>query len=105
VRTAAGILRYARWLEEIERDELETQMQTILSSAAVCTTPSAGQICVSASTTAGTPDDDAHRSLWFQFTQPFWAIRHDQSRHRPTRLNLSASPNARCSRVSLETVG
>jgi Flp pilus assembly protein TadG len=33
----------------------ETQMQTILSSAAVCTTPSAGQICVSASTTAGTP--------------------------------------------------
>jgi Flp pilus assembly protein TadG len=33
----------------------ETQMQTILSSAAVCTTPSAGQICVSASTTAGAP--------------------------------------------------
>ena|SRR5947209_188101 len=33
----------------------QTQMQTILSSAAVCTTPSAGQICVSASTTAGTP--------------------------------------------------
>jgi Flp pilus assembly protein TadG len=33
----------------------ETQMQAILSTATVCTTPSAGQICVSASTTAGTP--------------------------------------------------
>src|ERR1700746_912308 len=33
----------------------ETQMQAILSSAAVCTTPSSGQICVSASTTAGRP--------------------------------------------------
>jgi Flp pilus assembly protein TadG len=33
----------------------ETQMQAVLSSAAVCATPTAGQICVSASTTAGTP--------------------------------------------------
>jgi Flp pilus assembly protein TadG len=33
----------------------ETQMQAVLSSASVCTTPSAGQICVSASTSAGTP--------------------------------------------------
>jgi Flp pilus assembly protein TadG len=33
----------------------ETQMQAVLSSAAVCTTPTSGQICVSASTTAGTP--------------------------------------------------
>jgi Flp pilus assembly protein TadG len=33
----------------------ESQMQVILSSAAVCTTPTTGQICVSASTTAGTP--------------------------------------------------
>src|SRR6201993_832803 len=33
----------------------ETQMQAILSTATVCTTPTAGQICVSASTTAGTP--------------------------------------------------
>src|SRR5215813_9427860 len=28
----------------------ETQMQTVLSSASVCTTPTSGQICVSAST-------------------------------------------------------
>jgi Flp pilus assembly protein TadG len=33
----------------------ETQMQAVLSSASVCTTPSAGQICVSATTSAGTP--------------------------------------------------
>jgi Flp pilus assembly protein TadG len=33
----------------------ETQMQAVLSSASVCTTPTSGQICVSASTTAGTP--------------------------------------------------
>ena len=33
----------------------ETQMQAVLSSASVCTTPTAGQVCVSASTTAGTP--------------------------------------------------
>ena len=33
----------------------ETQMQAVLSSASVCTTPSAGRICVSASTSAGTP--------------------------------------------------
>jgi Flp pilus assembly protein TadG len=33
----------------------ETQMQSVLSSASVCTTPSAGQICVSASIPAGTP--------------------------------------------------
>jgi len=32
----------------------ETQMQAVLSSASVCTTPTSGQICVSASTTAGT---------------------------------------------------
>jgi Flp pilus assembly protein TadG len=32
----------------------ESQMQTILSSASVCTTPTSGQICVNASTTAGT---------------------------------------------------
>jgi hypothetical protein len=33
----------------------ETQMQAVLSSASICTTPSAGQICVSATTSAGTP--------------------------------------------------
>jgi Flp pilus assembly protein TadG len=33
----------------------QTQMQNVLPSAAVCTTPSTGQICVNASTTAGTP--------------------------------------------------
>jgi Flp pilus assembly protein TadG len=33
----------------------ETQMQAVLSAASVCTTPSTGQMCVSASTTAGTP--------------------------------------------------
>jgi Flp pilus assembly protein TadG len=35
----------------------ETQMQAVLSSAAVCTTPTAGQICVTASTdTTSTPN-------------------------------------------------
>jgi Flp pilus assembly protein TadG len=33
----------------------ETQMQAVLTSAAICTTPTAGQICVSASTSAGSP--------------------------------------------------
>jgi Flp pilus assembly protein TadG len=33
----------------------ETQMQSVLTTAAVCTTPSAGQICVSATTAAGSP--------------------------------------------------
>jgi Flp pilus assembly protein TadG len=33
----------------------QTQMQAILPAASVCTTPTAGQICVSASTSAGTP--------------------------------------------------
>jgi Flp pilus assembly protein TadG len=33
----------------------ETQMQSVLSGASVCTTPAAGQVCVSASTSAGTP--------------------------------------------------
>jgi Flp pilus assembly protein TadG len=33
----------------------ETQMQAILPAASVCTTPTTGQICVSASTSAGTP--------------------------------------------------
>ena len=33
----------------------ETQMQNVLTTAAVCTAPSAGQICVSASTAAGSP--------------------------------------------------
>ena len=33
----------------------QTQMQTVLPTAAVCTTPSVGQICVNASTTTGTP--------------------------------------------------
>jgi Flp pilus assembly protein TadG len=33
----------------------ETQMQSVLSSASVCPTPSTGQLCVTASTTAGTP--------------------------------------------------
>lgn len=33
----------------------ETQMQAVLPAAAVCTTPTSGQICVNASTTAGTP--------------------------------------------------
>jgi len=35
--------------------DVETQMQAVLSSAAVCTTPTPGQTCVSASITAGTP--------------------------------------------------
>ena len=33
----------------------QIQMQSILPVASVCTTPTAGQICVSASTSAGTP--------------------------------------------------
>ena len=33
----------------------QIQMQSILPAASVCTTPTAGQICVSASTSAGTP--------------------------------------------------
>ena len=33
----------------------EAQMQTVLPTAAVCTTPSAGEICVNASTAAGSP--------------------------------------------------
>jgi Flp pilus assembly protein TadG len=33
----------------------EAQMQAVLSSAAVCSTPTTGQICVNANTTAGTP--------------------------------------------------
>jgi Flp pilus assembly protein TadG len=33
----------------------EGQMQAVLSGASVCTTPSSGQICVSASTSTGTP--------------------------------------------------
>ena len=33
----------------------ETQMQAVLSSASVCTSPTTGQVCVSASTSAGTP--------------------------------------------------
>jgi hypothetical protein len=33
----------------------QSQMQAILPTASVCTTPTAGQICVSASTSAGTP--------------------------------------------------
>jgi Flp pilus assembly protein TadG len=33
----------------------ETQMQAILPAASVCTTPTTGQICVSANTSAGTP--------------------------------------------------
>ena len=33
----------------------ETQMQAVLSGASVCTTPTSGQMCVSASTTAGSP--------------------------------------------------
>ena len=32
----------------------ETQMQSVLPQASVCSTPTSGQICVSASTTAGT---------------------------------------------------
>jgi Flp pilus assembly protein TadG len=31
----------------------ETQMQAVLSGASVCTTPTSGQMCVSASTTSG----------------------------------------------------
>jgi Flp pilus assembly protein TadG len=33
----------------------QIQMQSILPAASVCTTPTAGQICVNASTSAGTP--------------------------------------------------
>ena len=33
----------------------QSQMQGILPTASVCTTPTTGQICVSASTTTGTP--------------------------------------------------
>jgi Flp pilus assembly protein TadG len=33
----------------------ESQMQAVLSGASVCTTPTSGQVCVSASTSAGTP--------------------------------------------------
>jgi Flp pilus assembly protein TadG len=33
----------------------QVQMQAILPAASVCATPTAGQICVSASTSAGTP--------------------------------------------------
>jgi Flp pilus assembly protein TadG len=33
----------------------QTQMQAVLPAASVCATPTAGQICVSASTSGGTP--------------------------------------------------
>jgi Flp pilus assembly protein TadG len=33
----------------------ETQMQGVLTTAAICTSPTAGQICVNATTAAGTP--------------------------------------------------
>jgi Flp pilus assembly protein TadG len=33
----------------------EDQMKSVLTTAAVCTTPTAGQICVNATTAAGTP--------------------------------------------------
>jgi Flp pilus assembly protein TadG len=33
----------------------EDQMKSVLTTAAVCTTPTAGQICVDATTAAGTP--------------------------------------------------
>jgi Flp pilus assembly protein TadG len=35
--------------------DVENQMQLVLPTAAVCTTPTSGQTCVSASITAGTP--------------------------------------------------
>jgi len=35
--------------------DVESQMQSVLTGASVCTTPTSGQVCVSASTTAGTP--------------------------------------------------
>jgi Flp pilus assembly protein TadG len=35
--------------------DVETQMQAVLTDAAVCTTPTSGQMCVSASITTGTP--------------------------------------------------
>ena len=53
----------------------ETQMQAVLSSASVCTTPTSGQMCVSASTAAGTPStmtlSAAYSFSPFAFFQPF----------------------------------
>jgi Flp pilus assembly protein TadG len=53
----------------------ETQMQAVLSSATVCTTPTSGQICVSANkdTTAGTMTLSAAYSFspFAAFFQPF----------------------------------
>jgi Flp pilus assembly protein TadG len=47
----------------------ETQMQTVLSSAAICTTPTAGQICVSAAsgTTCGSPSMTLTANYSFNF--------------------------------------
>jgi len=51
----------------------ETQMQAVLSSAAVCTTPTSGQMCVNATTSAGTMTLSAAYSFspFAAFFQPF----------------------------------
>jgi Flp pilus assembly protein TadG len=53
----------------------ETQMQAVLSGASVCTAPTSGQMCVSASTTAGTPStmtlSAAYNFNPVAFFQPF----------------------------------
>jgi len=53
----------------------ETQMQAVLSGASVCTTPTSGQMCVSASTTAGTPSTMTLAAAYsfnpLAFFQPF----------------------------------
>ena len=51
----------------------ETQMQAVLSSAAVCTTPTSGQMCVNATASAGTMTLSAAYSFspFAAFFQPF----------------------------------
>jgi Flp pilus assembly protein TadG len=50
----------------------ETQMQGVLSTASVCTTPTSGQICVSASTASGAMTlTAAYNFSPFAFFSPF----------------------------------
>jgi Flp pilus assembly protein TadG len=53
----------------------ETQMQSVLSGASVCTTPTSGQMCVSATTSSGTPStmtlSAAYSLNFLSLFQPF----------------------------------
>jgi Flp pilus assembly protein TadG len=52
----------------------ESQMQNVLTTAAVCTTPSAGQICVNATTNAGTPPTPSTMTLTAAYGFNFIAL-------------------------------